>query len=464
MAENESSSVVAVDPEPFAAGELSRGPASIPARLVARIRSILFSGHESRTFVGHVGATFFVRLVLIAVGFAISVMTARLLGPAGRGLYTAAVVLGAIGSQFGNLGLHSANTYFIGRDKSLLPRLFSNALTVGIGLGGGIALLLGILFHLHPSWAPVRGYLLLGGLLLIPATLLGMLLQNLLLAVREVKWYNIAELTSRAGIVVGLVGIWLVMRGVRPAEVVLCALSATCLSFCIDAIRLLSITRALPPPSFSLLRSQASYGLRAYLTCLAGYVVLKSDILLVKYLAGDTATGLYSLASSMTDFIYTFPTVVGMILFPMLSSTATMEGRWRRARKTMAGIALIMSVISLTAALLATPAIRIAFGSRYLPAVPAFLVLCVAIVFYGANSVISIFFSSCGQPWFSVFVWIGGAVLNIGLNLVVIPRWGIVGAAYSSLITYMALFFVQYAIAPRYARNRLATAGAEVAA
>lgn len=463
MNEMEDSSVV-VGRKPISGCEIFLHPLALIVRLTAKLRGALLGGHESRSFVAHVSATFVVRIVLIVVGLVSSIMTARALGPAGRGLFTSALVLGAIGSQFGNLGLHSANTYYLGQDRTLLPRIFSNAIAVAVGVGGGIAAALGFVFWLRPAWAPVHGYTLLGGLLLIPALLALLLLQNLLLALREVKYYNVSELTTRAGFVAVFAFLWLVFHIVSPTEVVFFSLSATCISICISGVRLLSITRGLPLPSFSLLRSQASYGVRSYLTCLAGYIVLKSDILLVKYLAGDTATGLYSLASSMTDFIYTFPSVVGMILFPMLSSTGTMDARWRRARKTMAGIAVIMSAISLTAALLAAPAVRIAFGSRFLPAVPAFLVLSVAIVFYGANSVISIFFSSCGQPWFSVFVWIGGALLNIGLNFLLIPRWGIVGAAYSSLIAYIALFFVQYTIAPRYARHRRAPADTEVAA
>jgi len=98
--------------------------------------------------------------------------------------------------------------------------------------------------------------------------------------------------------------------------------------------------------------------------------------------------------------------------------------------------------------------VRLVFGARFLPAIPAFLILCVAIVFYGANSMISIFFSSCGQPWFSVWMWFGAALLNIGINLVAIPHLGIVGAAISSLITYVALFAVQYGFAARFVRRQ----------
>jgi O-antigen/teichoic acid export membrane protein len=419
------------------------------------IRSVIGSGAEAHVFAHQVGAISAVRVFLIAIGLVTSAMTSRVLGPAGRGLFTTAVVLGTIGSQFGNLGLHSANTYYLGQDCSRLPRIFSNAICIGLGFGGLIALCCWILFGLHPSWAPVQGSVLLGGLLLIPVSLTALLLQNLLLAIREVKWYNVSEITNRAGFVLILALAWLFLRSsVTASQVVFFSLFAGCLTLVVSGTRLVVITHGLLPPSFGLFRLQAGYGLRSYLTCFAGYLVLKSDILLVKYFAGATATGLYSLASSMTDFIYTFPTVVGMILFPLLSGTGTMDARWQRARKTMAGVAVVMSGIALPAGIFATPVVRLVFGARFLPAVPAFLILCVAIVFYGANSVISIFFSSCGQPWFSVWMWFGAALLNVGINVVAIPHLGIVGAALSSLVTYVALFAVQFGFAARFVRRK----------
>lgn len=412
-------------------------------------------GAEARLFAHQVGAISAVRFFLIAVGVVTSAMTSRLLGPAGRGLFTTAVVLGTIGSQFGNLGLHSANTYFLGQDYSRLPRIFSNALSIGLGFGGAIALIIWMIFSWQPSWAPVQGSILLGALLLIPVSLTAMLLQNLLLATREVKWYNVSEIANRAGFVVTLAIAWMFLRSsLTASQVVFLALFAGCLTLVVTGTRLFVITHGLLPPSIALFRLQAGYGMRSYLTCFAGYLVLKSDILLVKYFAGATATGLYSLASTMTDFIYTFPTVVGMILFPLLSSTGTMDARWQRARKTMAGVAVVMAGIALPAGIFAVPVVRLVFGPRFLPAVPAFLILCVAIVFYGANSMISIFFSSCGQPWFSVWMWFGAAALNVGINLVAIPQLGIVGAAISSLITYVALFAVQYGIAVRFVRKQ----------
>src|SRR5262245_3497664 len=77
-------------------------------------------------FAWKVGETFATRAFLIGAGVAASVLVTRALGPAGRGLYAVAGVLTSIGVQFGNLGLHSANTFFVARDRRLLSRLAGN--------------------------------------------------------------------------------------------------------------------------------------------------------------------------------------------------------------------------------------------------------------------------------------------------------------------------------------------------
>src|SRR3972149_6606561 len=88
-----------------------------------------------------------------------SVLVARILGPEGRGLYAVAMAVGAIGVQFGNLGLHASNTYYVARERSLLPALIGNTLLVSFVVGGSGSVLAWIVFSLRPELAPVPGLL-----------------------------------------------------------------------------------------------------------------------------------------------------------------------------------------------------------------------------------------------------------------------------------------------------------------
>src|SRR5205085_723016 len=102
-----------------------------------------------------------------------------------------------IGMQFGNLGLHASNTYYVAKDGTLLPVLVGNTLVVSFGLGGTVALVGCILDKVWPLLLPVHGTLLLLTLGWIPFALALLLLQSLLLGIDQVRAYNASELATR---------------------------------------------------------------------------------------------------------------------------------------------------------------------------------------------------------------------------------------------------------------------------
>ena len=148
-------------------------------------------------FMRKIAETFAVRILLIGIGLVTSVIVTRILGPEGRGLYAVVIAIGAMGIQFGNLGLHASNTYYVSKDRSLLPALVGNTLVVSFAFGGGGAFVAWIVFSLWPNIAPVGGFLLIIALVWIPFGLAYMLIQNLLLGLQEVRAYNVIELTTK---------------------------------------------------------------------------------------------------------------------------------------------------------------------------------------------------------------------------------------------------------------------------
>src|SRR5215472_6205860 len=84
----------------------------------------------------NIAETYATRVVLLVLALAITIIVSRYLGPAGRGYFAVATAVGAIGVQFGNLGLHASNTYYVSKDRSLLATLMGNTLVISFGLGG----------------------------------------------------------------------------------------------------------------------------------------------------------------------------------------------------------------------------------------------------------------------------------------------------------------------------------------
>ena len=421
---------------------VSPGP-SAPATAPAGWRSSLRARFPA-DFVSKVGETFATRLLVLATGMLTTVAVTRALGPEGRGFYAVAGAVGALGVQLGNLGLHASNTYTVARDRSRLSVLLGNSLIVGLGAGGAGAALAGIFFFAWPDLAPVRGALLRLSLLSIPIGIAFLLLQNLLLGIQRVRAYNGLDGMTKLGSLLLILLLLLLHRGTPVSfYAVGLAVSAGGLVWAFRALR----KEADGPIRVSrqTFRDTLGYGAKAYMGAFFAFLVLRIDLLMVKYMAGPEQAGYYSIAVAMADLLYMVPVVVGTILFPTLSATADPAERWILARKSRSSVALLMLVLVLAAAALAYPATRLLFGRAFEPSVPAFLALLPGIWLIGVNIIYMNYFAACGMPPVTVISPGLAAVVNVLLNLVLIPKWGIVGASVSSSVCYGLMLFLSAA-------------------
>jgi len=396
-------------------------------------RSVTFT--QPASFAVSVAATFATRILLLCIALAVTVIVSRILGPQGRGLYAVAVAVGAIGVQIGNFGIHASNTYFVARDRSLLPALIGNALVVGFLLGG-LGAVLGWAFCLRwPSLAPVHGELLLLALLSVPFGLAYLLLQNLLLGILEVKLYNVIELSTKF-LGLALLVLLVVLHKSSVENLFLTAPVAIVCGLLWVSVCLLRSTRQSLGVSWPLFKINLAVGMRAYWITIFGFLVLRADLLMVKYMLGASQAGYYSIAAVMADTVLLLPAAIASILFPKLSGMRDEARRWRFASHTALLTAVAMLPLILLSMVLARPVVHLFFGAAFLPAVPAFIWLMPGIFFLSIETVIVQFLNSIGFPKTVVIAWALCCGANIGLNLWAIPAYGIMGASVVSSICY----------------------------
>lgn len=398
-------------------------------------------------FVQKVAETFGTRLLLIAIGLVTGVIVTRTLGPEGRGLYATAVAVGAIGVQFGNLGLHASNTYYVAQDRSRLATLVGNSLAVSLGIGGAVVALAGLLFVVWPQIAPLHGLLLALALLWIPLGLAYLLLQNLLMGIQEVRAYNLVELSVRLLMVAG-VGLVIWSGVITPEWIFVASLVSVAVGLVLVGRQLMRQIQTRLTLSTVLFRQGLRYGFKAYLAAFFAYLVLRADLLMVSHLLGAEQAGYYAIAAGMADLLFLLPTVLGTVIFPRLTALGERQAQYRLARKATGMSAVALLGIIVAAAFVAEPAIRLLYGAAFVPATYAFLWLLPGIFFLGVETVSVQFLNSIGLPPVVVAAWVISALLNIALNLWAIPLYGISGAAGVSSLSYgmmclMVLLIIQ---------------------
>lgn len=408
--------------------------------IVLRVKSLFFS-----QFFMNVSQTFLTRILLIFFGLITSVLISRTLGPEARGYYALAMLIGSVGIQFGNFGLHASNTYYVSRNKELLSPIISNSLFASIFLSAVVVVVLSITFYFFPKTAPLKGSLLLMSFIMIPLGLSYLLLQNILLATHQITQYNIIEIISK--VLNLLLVVLLVTAGLLQVNILFAVtLFITFISFSLVLLRLNKLTVLKFHFSWSLFKDTFLYGIRAYFSSLFAFLVIRIDMLMVQQYLGAEKVGYYSTATTFIDMLYILPTVIGTLIFPKLSGLDDEHRKRKLTVKTAILSAVVMLFISIFFYFIFDYVVVLLYGKAFLPASDPFRWLLPGVIFLSANTVLMNYFASSGMPVITIISPGIALAINIIINTYFIPKFGLVGASFSSSIAYflMLLFSILY--------------------
>jgi O-antigen/teichoic acid export membrane protein len=184
------------------------------------------------------------------------------------------------------------------------------------------------------------------------------------------------------------------------------------------------------------------YGFKAYIAAFFAFLVIRSDMLLVNYYIGTEGAGLYSLAVNLTDWLLLVPATIAAMLFPKASSIG--DARSELTKKVSRHTVVLMGGICLVAAIFAHPVITLAYGGAFKDSVAPFLFLLPGIFFLSLQTLYMQDFAARGMPPIVYISPALGFVVNIGLNLIMIPKYGIVGASVASSCAYFLMFTINF--------------------
>jgi O-antigen/teichoic acid export membrane protein len=392
------------------------------------------------------------RVLIIGIGLLTSVITARILGPEGRGLCAVAASIGALGVQFGNLGLHASNIYHVARDPKLLQPLVGNTLMVSFGIGGIIATATLAVFYGWPHLAPVHGILLGFSLLYIPIGLGYLLLQNLFLGLHRIRFFNSIELINRTLAVV-LMAFAILLNAVYVEVVFGTTVIALVVSLAVMVWRIWNLVPSFPLPSLNIFKEHIQYGLKVYLTDFFSFLSLRLNLLILQYMLDAEKVGYYSVAVSLTDMIYMFPMVVGTILFPKLSAMPEMTEKWKLTKRMTSQIAWQMVLVCIVAALCSKPLILFLYGKPFAPSVPLFYLSLISVYFLSVQSVFVKYMASQGYPLIIMWIWLSILLISIPLTILLISAVGLLGVVYASIVTNFILLIEIFYFSIKYHRS-----------
>ena len=205
-------------------------------------------------------------------------------------------------------------------------------------------------------------------------------------------------------------------------------------------------------PDLSVLKPYLLFSL-PLVPCAAGtWIIEMSDRYVIAYLLGVASVGIYSAAYSLGAMIGMFMAPIGIILLPTIANLYE-NNRMEELKmhlKYSLKFYLIFAIPSLFGLTVLSRSLLLTFTtSEFVSAYLIVPIVALGSIFYASTGITSIILIVVKKT--KIFIWTTTLVcsINILLNIVLIPIIGILGAAISTLITFLCGFIISFILAFR---------------
>lgn len=360
---------------------------------------------------------------------------AAYLGPSDFGKFSLILAYYTIFLLFVDLGISRYVIKRISEDKSQAPVYLGNFFVAQLVL----AILVSILFVFIPKWfgyePEVSRAMFYTGLGLLLAAL------SIPFAAIVQAWQRIHLLALVYFLDSLIRAVWLILAILWQKDLVF-IFSVYILTGVLDIFLYSLLTHKIVRPSFVLDRKlvRQLFWFGVPFAFISGFEILiaKVDVVIQKFFLPFTQVGYYSAAYRFLDFLTFVPAVVAISLFPVLSElpdlrTAEVRAVLDRYNRYMVVLAVPLGV---AITLFADKIIFVLFGPDYGNAVLLFRILIWATVvtfLYAVPNVLMQVKKTRTAVWILAFA----ALFNAALNVLLVPRYGIVASAWLTVATYL---------------------------
>ena len=178
---------------------------------------------------------------------------------------------------------------------------------------------------------------------------------------------------------------------------------------------------------------------------LAASVYIRIDQVLLGTLASSEAVGIYVAAVRVSELWYFIPSAIAASIYPALVQTHERRSAQVYRQRTQVYydlLALLGFAIAIFVTLTADPFIRLLFGPDFLAAIPILRLHIWSVIFICLGSGRDRALLAENMSGFLMVTTVIGAIVNIGLNLWLIPLYGGYGAAWATVIAYATAFYL----------------------
>jgi O-antigen/teichoic acid export membrane protein len=373
-----------------------------------------------------------VKIFIILLNVATGILTARALRPFGRGELAAIILWNVLFANAFTFGIPSALTYQLQKRNDLRSE-FAGAALLLTAITSLIAIIIAAtgLPHWIPQYSSTIIFfsrLFLFNVPLFAASLVG---RAALESEGDFTTSNFSLLLNPFLTLTALVTLWF-LHNITPVTAAWAYVGGGVLPC------LMILTRVIDRfhPNLRSFRQSSTlilfYGIRSYGIDLCGTMSFYVDQVLVIHLLQSDTMGAYVVALSLSRMLNSFHAAVIMVLFPNMISRShdmvfSLTGRAVRITT------FFTTVTGIFVALLGPAIVVILYGPAYKSATGIIRILLVEVILSGIAQLLSQAFMALGRPGAVTVFQVSGLMLSVPLLIVLVPRYGIHGAAFAIL-------------------------------
>ena len=376
------------------------------------------------------------------------IIITRFYGAEGNGQYVVALILPTTLAMIMNLGISSSNIYYIASKKidvscawSVTLKIFFYIVIVGLLIG-----FLLLYFGADKFFPGLDTTILFLGLMGFPLILLLSLISGFFQALQDFKSFNLILIMQPALSLLFVVGLW----GLKYDSIILLfvfqilSLILTTIVAIVVLYRVKTSKRTITEKnktSQNYAKKILTYGYKSHISNLLAFINEKADSFIINLFLGPTSVGIYFIALRLADTLSLLSNAVSTIALPRLSELHDQDEIKNYLTPLIARCVLVITFSgALILALVGYLFIDIIFGVEFSTATYALFSILPGVVFSSVSRVLANDIAARGRPEVNMYTsWIS-VILNVGGNIYMIPKYGIVGAGLSTSFAYFVNF------------------------
>ena len=387
------------------------------------------------------------RILTLLLGMGFASASSWLLGPEGRGEFAFYIVLGTFMALIPSLGVEMAGAYFAGTKQYKLTEVVNAQLFIIIAtsLISGISAF--ILWWLQPSFLEKiskSGLIIL--VIYIPLMLTNTCFWFLNSALGHSLIYSIGNVLWMS---IRLVGILvLCWKSHKPEFALVACLFALLITTVYYYIILNNKYKIFNPLfSFGCVKDLYEYGCRYFFARFAQFLNMQIGTLIIAFLGTKQEIGFFATSMALVANMTVLSEIIGAVLLSRV--VANQEKSLFLSAKAVRTVFWVVLFAGLLLVLILKPFIRIVFSAKFLPVYVPVLYLLPGMMIRTCSKTLGVYINGIGKPGVNSIAIICAVLTNILLMSILLPIYGVTGAAVAASIGYFVdalvlLLFFKY--------------------